>query len=121
MSQLLPTPAQYPPTHGPAHEDPGLQPERTTLAWGRTLLAFITAAAICLRWVSHHGAFVLVLFAIAVSAAAAIYLTQRARYTGSSTGITTERVAADVLGVFSLSSATVVLGTLGIYVVLVPA
>lgn len=104
---------------GCTHEDPGLQPERTTLAWGRTVLGFITAAAICLRWMSHHGTFVLVLFAVAVSAGAAIYLTQRARYTRSSSGIAAERLAADVLGVFSLSSATTVLGMLGIYVVLV--
>lgn len=103
----------------PPHDDPGLQPERTTLAWGRTVLAFITAAAICLRWVSHHGVFVLVLFAVAVGAGAAIYLTQRARYTRSSSGITVEKIAADVLGVLALSLATVVLGTLGIYIVLV--
>jgi Domain of unknown function (DUF202) len=104
---------------GPPHDDPGLQPERTTLAWGRTILAFITAAAICLRWVSHHGAFVVVLFAVAVGAGAAIYLTQRTRYTRSSSGITAEQVAADVLGVLGLSLATVILGTLGIYTVLV--
>jgi uncharacterized membrane protein YidH (DUF202 family) len=96
-----------------------LQPERTTLAWGRTVLAFITAAAVCLRWASHHGAFVLVLFAVAVITGAAIYLTQRSRYTRSSSGITTERVAADVPGVLSLAAATVILGALGIYVILV--
>ncbi|GGG67610.1 membrane protein [Kocuria dechangensis] len=103
----------------PPHNDPGLQPERTTLAWGRTILAFITAAAICLRWVSHHGVFVLALFALAVITGTAIYLTQRARYARSSSGIATERIAADVLGVLGLSLATVVLGTLGIYTVLV--
>lgn len=106
---------------GRAHDDPGLQPERTSLAWGRTVLAFITVAAICLRWVPHHGLFVVVLFAVAVSVGAAIYLTQRARYTHSSSGIATEQGTADVLGVFSLSAATVVLGALGIYVVLVLA
>ncbi|GGG61530.1 membrane protein [Kocuria dechangensis] len=103
---------------GPPHDDPGLQPERTTLAWGRTILAFITAAAICLRWVSHHGVFVLALFALAVSTGAVIYLTQRTRYTRSTSGITAEQVAADVLGVLGLSLATVALGTLGIYTVL---
>lgn len=104
---------------GPQHADLGLQPERTTLAWGRTVLAFITAAAICLRWVSHHGIFVLVLFAMAVGAGAAIYLTQRARYTRSASGITAEQLAADVVGVLGLSLVTVVLGTLGIHIVLV--
>lgn len=114
---------QRPPTLalGPAHDDPGLQPERTTLAWGRTVLALITAAAICLRWVPHHGTFVLALFAVAVVTGTAIYLTQRARYARSSSGITAERVAADVPGILGLTAATIVLGPLGIYVVTVLA
>jgi uncharacterized membrane protein YidH (DUF202 family) len=103
------------------HDDLGLQPERTTLAWGRTVLAFITAAAVCLRWTSHHGSFVLVLFAVAVGTGATIYLSQRLRYARSSAGIVRERVAADVVGVISLASATAVLGFLGMYVVMVLA
>lgn len=105
------------PAPGPAHDDPGLQPERTTLAWGRTVLALITAAAICLRWVSHHGPLVLALFAVAVITGTVICLTQRLRYTRSSSGITAERVAADVPGILGLTAATVVLGFLGTYVV----
>ncbi|MEX5297452.1 DUF202 domain-containing protein [Kocuria sp. CPCC 205292] len=108
-------------TPAPAHEDPGLQPERTVLAWGRTVLALITAAAVCLRWVSHHGPFVLALFAVAVLTGTAVYLTQRARYARSSSGITAERVAADVRGVLGVTAATVVLGCLGLYVVVVLA
>lgn len=102
-----------------AHEDPGLQPERTTLAWGRTVLALITAAAICLRWITHHGVFVLTLFALAVATGAAIYLSQRARYARSCRGITDETVAADAAGVLSLATATAVLGLLGLYVVVI--
>jgi uncharacterized membrane protein YidH (DUF202 family) len=102
-----------------AHEDPGLQPERTILAWGRTVLALITAAAVCLRWVTHHGVFVLTLFAVSVGAGAVIYLSQRARYARSCRGITDETVAADAVGVLSLATATVVLGVLGICVVLI--
>jgi uncharacterized membrane protein YidH (DUF202 family) len=101
-----------------AHEDPGLQPERTILAWARTVLALITAAAICLRWVTHHGMFVLTLFAMAVGTGAVIYLSQRARYARSCRGITEETVAADAAGVLGLATATAVLGVLGLYVVL---
>ncbi|VEH41048.1 Uncharacterised protein [Kocuria rosea] len=85
------------------------------------MLALITAAAVCLRWISHHGPFVLALLAVTVVTGTAICLTQRARYTRSSGGITAERVAADVHGVLGLAAATVVLGSLGIYVVVVLA
>lgn len=102
-----------------AHEDPGLQPERTILAWGRTVLALITAAAVCLRWVSHHGVFVLSLFAVAVGAGAVIYLSQRVRYARSCRGIADETVAADAVGVSGLAAATIILGMLGLYVVLI--
>lgn len=101
-----------------AHADPGLQPERTTLAWGRTVLALITSAAICLRWVTHHGMFVLTLFAVAVATGAAICLSQRARYARSSRGIAEETVTADAAGVLGLATATAVLGVLGLYVVI---
>ena len=108
-------------TPPPAHDDPGLQPERTALAWGRTVLALITAAAICLRWITHHGPFVLTLFVVAVITGTAMYQAQRARYARSSSGITAERVDPEVLGVLGLAAATVVLSSLGIYVVIVLA
>lgn len=114
-----PRPRRSIPASEPLHDDRGLQPERTTLAWGRTVLAFITVAAVYLRWVSLHGTFVLVLFAVAVITGAAIYWTQRARYGRSSQGIVAGAVAADVIGVLSIVSATTLLGLLGIYVVLV--
>jgi uncharacterized membrane protein YidH (DUF202 family) len=104
-----------------AHKDPGLQPERTTLAWGRTVLALITAAAICLRWITHHGVFVLTLFAVAVFTGTMIYLSQQARYARSSRGIADEKVAANATGVLGLAAATAILGLLGLYVVLILA
>lgn len=100
------------------HSDAGLQPERTTLAWGRTMMALVTVSAIFLRWLPHHGFPILALFAIAIAAAAAIYLTQRRRYHTSSHGITQEQVKAEFTAVLWTAFATVALGGLGFAIVL---
>jgi uncharacterized membrane protein YidH (DUF202 family) len=101
------------------HPDPGLQPERTTMAWGRTMMAFVVVAAVFLRWLPHHGPFVLVLFGLSVLTAAAIYLGQRARYARSSHGITRDEFTPEVGAVVATSGAVVVLAVLGVWVVLV--
>lgn len=105
----------------PLHKDPGLQPERTTLAWARTVLAFITAAAICLRWIPQHGPFVLTLFTLATITGLAIQMTQHKRYGRGSIGIAADGVAADVPAVLLLTTAVVALSLLGLYVVLILA
>ncbi|MEV7573414.1 DUF202 domain-containing protein [Arthrobacter nitrophenolicus] len=100
------------------HGDPGLQPERTSLAWGRTMMALVTVSAIFLRWLPAHGFPILLLFAVSSAAALAIYLTQRRRYSTSSHGIARENVDADITAVLWTAFAGVVLGGLGIGVVL---
>ena len=100
------------------HGDPGLQPERTTLAWGRTMMALVTVSAIFLRWLSHYGLPILVLFGVSAGGAAAIYLTQRRRYLASSHGIVHERADADAPAVLWTAVAGIALGALGIGVVL---
>lgn len=99
------------------HGDAGLQPERTTLAWGRTMMAMVTVSAIFLRWLPHHGFPVLALFTVALTAAAAIYLTQHRRYDGSSRGISRESVNAEVTAVLWTAFTGVALGGLGIAIV----
>lgn len=80
-------------------------------------MALVTVSAIFLRWLPHHGWPILALFTVAVTAAAAIYLTQRRRYSSSSYGILQEKVNAEIAAVLWTAFAGVVLGILGIAVV----
>lgn len=89
------------------------------MAWARTLMAFVVVSAVFLRWLPHHGPFVLVLFGLAVLAAGTIYLSQRARYARSCTGISQEESTPELSAVLATSAAVVALGGLGIWVVLV--
>lgn len=100
------------------HGDPGLQPERTSLAWGRTMMSLVTASALFLRWLPQHGLPILLLFAVSSAAALGIYLTQRRRYTARSRGVLTDHAEADVTAVLWTAFAGVALGGLGIGVVL---
>ncbi|MCO4252075.1 DUF202 domain-containing protein [Pseudarthrobacter sp. MDT3-9] len=99
------------------HGDPGLQPERTTLAWGRTMMALVTASAIFLRWLPRYGLLILVLIVVSFGAAVAIYLTQKRRYRTASEGIEREKVEADVNAVLWTALAGVALGALGLLIV----
>ncbi|MGK9063777.1 DUF202 domain-containing protein [Stutzerimonas chloritidismutans] len=111
--RLQPKPA--PP---PLHEDPGLQPERTSLAWGRTLLTLITVSALFLRWMPYHGAFVGSLVALSLLTALGIWLTQQRRYNRSASGLKSGRIQADLVSVIWLGVAVVALSVLGLYTVL---
>ncbi|WP_415844861.1 DUF202 domain-containing protein [Stutzerimonas zhaodongensis] len=102
----------------PLHEDPGLQPERTSLAWGRTLLTMLTVSALFLRWMPYHGAFVGALVALALITALGIWTTQRRRYMRSASGVKSGRIQADATSIFWLGASVVVLGALGLYTVI---
>lgn len=101
-----------------AHADAGLQPERTWMAWRRTLLSLVAASLLCLRWVPQHGRFALVLVALALLAALAIGLGQQRRYRQSIAAINDGRAAPPVLEVLALAVACAALAALGLYGVL---
>lgn len=100
------------------HQDPGLQPERTVMSWGRTTLALCVAAMVFVRWLPHYGVGTLVLIGVCLLAAGGIYFTQRTRYRQSSQGIVQERIHADVVAIFSMSAAVIGLGVVGLFVII---
>lgn len=104
--------------HDPLHQDPGLQPERTTLSWARTLLLLVTVAGFSLRWLQHHGVFVMTVFVAALTTSLLLYFGQQRRYQRASRGIAAERLHADVAGVLGLTVAAIVLGLLGLGIVI---
>nr|WP_281070303.1 DUF202 domain-containing protein [Paeniglutamicibacter kerguelensis] len=101
-----------------SHDDPGLQPERTVMSWGRTTMSLCVAALVFLKWYPHYGTGILVMLALCLLAAGGIYATQRRRYALASHGIALERVHADVVAVLAMSGAVVGVGALGIFLVL---
>ena len=98
----------------PLHEDPGLQPERTVMSWGRTLLALFVASMMFLRWYPTEGPITLVPALLCAVAGMIIHVTQRRRYAVQSEGISRERVRADVWAVLWMLTLVVVRSALGI-------
>lgn len=100
------------------HGDPGLQPERTVLSWGRTMLSIAVVGAVFLRWLPHYGGWMIALTAASAVVALSIYITQRVRYRRQAGGIREEALQADVVAIISTTAAVAALGVLGITAVL---
>lgn len=100
------------------HNDPGLQPERTALAWNRTIIALALVSMIWLRWSHAFGTAVLAMTTSMLIAVAALYLTQRARYRRAATGLAADRVRADIRGVLALTACMIGFGVGGLTLVL---
>lgn len=99
--------------------DPGLQPERTSMAWGRTSLAFMVAAAVLLRWTPHLGAAVAWVAGGLLVVALVIFGTQRRRYRRAAEGVSGAVLPPSAWAVTGLSVCTVLLGAAGMVFVLV--
>ncbi|HET7780833.1 MULTISPECIES: DUF202 domain-containing protein [Micrococcaceae] len=102
----------------PTHGDPGLQPERTDLAWGRTTLSMVVAAAVFLRWMPHHGWFAGTLVAATLITALAIHSSRKRRFHRAISGINQEAITPDLVSAAAVAASVVVLAGLGLYTVL---
>lgn len=107
-----------PARQGPGHDDPGLQPERTELAWRRTALSLVVAATIFLRWMPHHGWIAGPLVAASTITALAITSSHKRRLHRATHGIIRGVTIPDLASTAALAAAVVVLAALGILIVL---
>ncbi|GAA2044235.1 DUF202 domain-containing protein [Yaniella flava] len=96
------------------HEDPGVQPERTVLSWGRTSLATAVVAMLLIRWYPSVGPMVFLPVVIAITGAVLIHLSQRRRYDMQTSGIANERVAPDFWAIVWMTVMAVLIATTGV-------
>lgn len=99
------------------HSDPGLQPERTSLAWGRTMFALVTVSLLFLRWLPVYGWLPAVLIVLTLLTAVGVYFSQRRRYLQGGEGIARGQVRPDAGAVLVTGGAVGVLGLLGMMII----
>ncbi|MFJ4345483.1 DUF202 domain-containing protein [Pseudomonas sp. NPDC089401] len=79
-----------------ATADDGLQPERTLLAWRRTIMAMVVCSCFFLRWVPHHRWLAVAPAVLCLLAAGLAWLRLRRRYLRHVTGLQAETVASSI-------------------------
>ena len=94
----------------PRHFDPGLQPERTSMAWTRTAISMLVVSSILLRWVHVYGPAVFALMALLLASAVYVVVPNRADYDREVRGIADDRVEPNITRVMVLSGALILLG-----------
>lgn len=99
------------------HDDPGLQPERTLLAWRRTLMTLLVVCTIYLRWIPHFGLIAILPIIVSLIAGLLIQIALNARYRKSARGLRQERIPAPLREVMVLGGLVMVLSLVGIYAV----
>jgi uncharacterized membrane protein YidH (DUF202 family) len=95
--------------------DPGLQPERTLLAWRRTCLSFALAGAVAVRFTTEvAGPLAVVAGVLGVGLALGAYAGIHRRYRAAHRSLVARNVLEyGALPLFAVASAAVVLGVAG--------
>lgn len=114
----MPPRCPYVPPLPAPHDDAGLQPERTSLAWERTLLVLWVVACIFLRWIQVEGWLGTLLAVLCVIAVLCIWMTQRCRYRRNIQAIHTGRLQADVTSVLLMGAMVACLAAVALWGVL---
>ena len=103
------------------HHDPGLQPERTVMSWGCTVLALGVLSLTFLRWWPAVGAWAFGPAVVAAVGGAAVLATQRRRYVAQADGIAREQARPALASVACMVALVVGLAGLGITATLLHA
>lgn len=98
----------------PLHADPGLQPERTVMSWGRTVLSLCVCALTLVRWYPQVGAAAFLPAVLAGALGVWVLHGQRHRYDRQSAGIAAEAAPPAWRAVGVLTLMVAVLSLLGL-------
>lgn len=99
--------------------DPGLQPERTALSWGRTALAMLVCSSVLLRWSSAYPGIIFTVVVLLAALAVIIIVLNRRVYRHEAVHLANEHSAPNTAAVVAMTLAMCVLGGMGLYVVIV--
>ncbi|MER2297878.1 MAG: DUF202 domain-containing protein [Pseudomonas sp.] len=99
--------------------DDGLQPERTLLAWRRTILAMVVCSCFFLRWVPQHGWLAVGPAIVCLLAAGAAWLRLRRSYQRNLIGLQAEIIASGVTVNLLLAVCVTVLCAVELFAILV--
>jgi hypothetical protein len=94
--------------------DSGLQPERTTLAWRRTMILLVLVACLALRCVQHSPLLMVSVFSLAALLALTILFDQQRCYRRARLGIEAQGATCNPLPLLILTLCSALLAMLSL-------